>query len=357
MPRHAHAYALAQEADKLDAVASDEQREAVHNATEEPLPGKEGPSEWEEVVVAASADGTITAVNGAIQRLLGYRNGELLGRTIGTLMPHAVAALHPAYMRSSRLGVGEQSGPRNLLGLSKAGYGVPLSIIVTRTRRHDKMGFMAQIRPRSIEPPWPGTTLVLWMTHGGVIMAANEALCSTLGYPAWELQRKPALTIVDRAALDKIADLAAGAEGAEEDDMGESPQSLLLHVMLVPKKRSDELQAPLLRCDGVVVLEGQGRSSYIMLALKVSRVLDHALVRSKCVVTVLALVMPLLRVVAYAEKRPTRETLVAACVGGGGAPPHVPGDGPGHVGDRSAPRSAAATRECCAGRLPDPVNG
>ncbi len=108
-------------------------------------------------VLAISADAIITAdpslrisyANASAERLFGFANGELVGRSLNDLLPERFRSAHPgqiaqfaAESRPARL-MGERA---EIVGLSRSGEEIPLEAAITKVTLDNEVYFSAHLR-------------------------------------------------------------------------------------------------------------------------------------------------------------------------------------------------------------------
>lgn len=95
-------------------------------------------------IVVIDESGTILAANPAVQAVLGWSPGELIGLPVSSLMPEPFASQHEGYIRNY-LDSGAPSTPGGLVigrerpafALHKSGHQIPISIKVAESRTDD----------------------------------------------------------------------------------------------------------------------------------------------------------------------------------------------------------------------------
>jgi two-component system sensor kinase FixL len=101
-----------------------------------------------EAMAVIDAEGTIQSVNPSVERVFGYRPGELIGRNVKLLMPKSVGSHHNFYLRRYRetgrraiIGIG-----REVLGRRKGGSVFPLDLSVAEWQRDGTTFFTGVMR-------------------------------------------------------------------------------------------------------------------------------------------------------------------------------------------------------------------
>ncbi len=85
-----------------------------------------------EGIVLASTDGIIQFVNPALERLFGYKHGELIGQTVKRLMPQEHSVVHDKYMKNYlQTGIPKIIGiGRQLIAMRKDGSRFPMYLSI-----------------------------------------------------------------------------------------------------------------------------------------------------------------------------------------------------------------------------------
>ncbi len=178
-----------------------------------------------DAMVIVNSHGHIALVNAQAERLFGYRREEIVGQSIGELIPRRYRALHrqhmKTYLRSASarpMGVGGE-----LYGLRKDGTEFPIEISLSPleadegllvssairdiTERQRAMGELAAAE-ELFRGAFDGSPIGMALTEkDGSVVRVNDALSALSGYPAAKLVG---------ARLDVLLDPQEVTDGPEE---------------------------------------------------------------------------------------------------------------------------------------------
>ncbi len=102
-----------------------------------------------EGIITTTHNGDILSFNRAAEQLFGYRETEVLGRSINMLMPPEFAEQHPAFMERYLENGGEgvvNSAPREMSAVHRDGTPLTIEIAINVMRRDGQVLFLATIR-------------------------------------------------------------------------------------------------------------------------------------------------------------------------------------------------------------------
>ena len=105
-----------------------------------------------EGLLTANQDGIILHANPAVEALFGYPEGELLGKSVDSLMPAAARARHGALVNGmDKASARRMAQDRMVYGLHRVGSTLPLEIHIPRFATDGRDQFLAVIRDISAE--------------------------------------------------------------------------------------------------------------------------------------------------------------------------------------------------------------
>lgn len=154
------------------------------------------------VLVVNQARADILYANLALEHMLGYEAGALIGRPLATLLPEAARPHHDAWMaaffadpRQRRMGAG-----RELFALHRAGHAVPVDIALAPMRLEGQLCAAAYVSDLSLRrqmqrqfeqifAAMPQGLLII--DPQGRIRLSNPALEAQFGYEAGDLLGQP----------------------------------------------------------------------------------------------------------------------------------------------------------------------
>eukprot|EP00201_Polytomella_parva_P007131 CAMPEP_0175084446 /NCGR_PEP_ID=MMETSP0052_2-20121109/28065_1 /TAXON_ID=51329 ORGANISM="Polytomella parva, Strain SAG 63-3" /NCGR_SAMPLE_ID=MMETSP0052_2 /ASSEMBLY_ACC=CAM_ASM_000194 /LENGTH=768 /DNA_ID=CAMNT_0016356253 /DNA_START=23 /DNA_END=2327 /DNA_ORIENTATION=- len=138
------------------------------------------------IAVVANAYGVIQMVNRYGNQLLGYKKGELEGKTLGVLMPQPYSSKHAGYLKKYIARNDDKINTLNSLvtALTKEGYGMSVTLGIAKVSGiGEDSVFMGLLEPQKVKA---GVAL-LWSTTGGYISSMDASFSATFGYHPYEL--------------------------------------------------------------------------------------------------------------------------------------------------------------------------
>ncbi|MDH3298798.1 MAG: PAS domain S-box protein [Gemmatimonadota bacterium] len=102
-------------------------------------------------ILMIGAEGTITLINRAAEKLFGYRSEELRGKKLEVLVPERYRGVHPALRAefAGNPGSREMGAGRDLTALRKDGSEVPVEIGLSPMETEDETFVLAAVRDRT----------------------------------------------------------------------------------------------------------------------------------------------------------------------------------------------------------------
>jgi PAS domain S-box-containing protein len=160
-----------------------------------------------DAMILVNADGRLVLVNSQAERLFGYARGELLGRSVETLVPERFRAAHPAhraaYVRDPRnRPMGENL---DLAGRRKDGSEFPAEISLSPVPTEGGMYVSAAVRDvtvrRGVEARFRGLLeaapdAVVIVNAAGTIVLVNSQAERIFAWPRAELVGRPVEVLV-----------------------------------------------------------------------------------------------------------------------------------------------------------------
>lgn len=211
-------------------------------------------------MIAVDIDGIMVMVNTPACRMFGWKKADMLGRNVNMLMPAPLAAVHNSYLKNPKMDKGQERHLRDVIGLHREGYGVSVSIAISKTVQGKRTTYIGVLRPKVLPQAWTGPSVMsLWLAPNSTVIAGDANFCTATGYTATELHACATSTIMDAATAERIID-----ESMEKGIKG-STSGRPVDLSLIPKGAG---RAPLL-CTGLAYLGGTAKTRALMLVLKV----------------------------------------------------------------------------------------
>ncbi|CAG9466689.1 unnamed protein product [Pedinophyceae sp. YPF-701] len=209
------------EADKIEDIQAEAQRDAVFGAgMDEGDAANSRVDDTQDAVVVISDTGIIQMANRIMNKMFGYKVGELEGMNVSALMPQPFSGQHNSFLRNYKLtGRSKVIGKvREVIGLHSDGSVMPLRLAVSKAPQADAAdSFMGVLRP--VEDDLSCGTA--WIMANGTILATNRGFADNFGYGPRETVGKSIYVFSDAnsdwdSELSRIADAAAGI--GDDDD-------------------------------------------------------------------------------------------------------------------------------------------
>ncbi|CAG9461681.1 unnamed protein product [Pedinophyceae sp. YPF-701] len=179
-PQLAHGYY--DEADKMeDALAAAHQEAAM-------AMGEQGKyasmlstvDESVDAVVVIAVDGTITFANKNICKMFGYRQIDLEGRNVASLMPAPFSQQHPQYLKNYQTTGKAQvlNSVREVIAMHRDRFVFPIVLAVTKISQQGKDGFMGVIRQVEEDTRYAK----VWVARNGMIICGSKGFVDMFGF-------------------------------------------------------------------------------------------------------------------------------------------------------------------------------
>ncbi|CAG9461054.1 unnamed protein product [Pedinophyceae sp. YPF-701] len=206
------------EADKIEDMQAEAQRDAIFgDMSAEGDASAAVVDDTKDAVVVISDTGIIQMANRILNKLFGYKVGELEGMNVSCLMPQPFSGQHNGYLRNYKLtGKSKVLGKvREVIALHKSGSVMPVQLAVTKVPSDGQDAFMGVIR--SVNDDLSCGTA--WLTAGAVFLAANRGFADNFGYSSKDVVDKSIFMIApsDSSWDMEIARCAEEASNISDD--------------------------------------------------------------------------------------------------------------------------------------------
>jgi len=136
--------------------------------------------ESRDAVIVINPEGIIQFTNANLNKMWGFRRGDLPGRNVSMMMPPPFSQQHNQYLKNY-MTTGQAkilNTVRKVVGLHRERYVFPFALVVTKITHNGREGFMAVIRPVEDDP----RIAKIYMTVTGMIVAVSRGFTTMTGY-------------------------------------------------------------------------------------------------------------------------------------------------------------------------------